>query len=85
MGEELIWAMRTGGGSEVIKETITRECNWDGYSNVASIAATLFGSKKGYKLEASIFFPDQAEGNSVRIFDINLDTFIFRGSMVVEP
>ena len=38
---EMIWAMRTNGGSEVIKESLTNNHKWDGSSNVASIAATL--------------------------------------------
>ena len=59
-------------GSEVIKDKLKTDYNWDGSSTVASVAANLdadgmikewqlhiFGKTKGAKLDSSTFFGDQ--------------------------
>ena len=91
-----IWNQRVNGGSEVIKDKLKTTYKWDGTSNIASIAAKLkedtidgwqlhlYGKSKGVKFESSVFYADQEEGNHVRIQEIDLDSFVFRGSMVSE-
>ena len=87
--------MRLMGGSETILQANMRMFNWDGYSNIASTAATLsdnvisawslniFGNRKSFKIGASTFFPDQEEGSIVRIFDFDMNQLVFR-NMVSE-
>ena len=91
---ETIWNHRVSGGSEAIKEKLKSIYLWDGSSNIATIAAKLkdgiieswhlylFGRSKGVKLEAGNFFVDQEAGNTLRIQEIDLDSLIFRGSLV---
>ena len=92
-----IWNHRVNGGSEVIKDKLKSLYNWDGSSSVASVAANLdadgiikewqlhiFGKTKGAKLDANTFFLDQEDGNHMRMQEMALETFIFRGSMVSE-
>ena len=94
---DIIWKHRVNGGSEAIKQKLIDDYNWDGSSTVATVACTLdddglitawqlhiFGKSKGCKLDASAFFTEQEEGNSVRIQELDLDTLVFRGSMVSE-
>jgi len=94
---EMIWAHRVNGGSESIKEKLISDYKWDGFSSVAAVAANLddegiisewqlhiFGKSKGTKLEASNFYVDQEEGNTVRIQEMALDKLVFRGSLVSE-
>ena len=94
---DIIWKHRVNGGSEAIKQKLIDDYNWDGYSTVATVACTLdddglitawqlhiFGKSKGCKLDASTFFTEQEVGNSVRIQEMDLDTLVFRGSMVSE-
>ena len=94
---EMIWAHRVNGGSESIKEKLISDYKWDGFSSVAAVAANLddegiisewqlhiFGKSKGTKLEASNFFVDQEEGNTMRIQEMALDKLVFRGSLVSE-
>ena len=91
---EIIWNHHVSGGSEAIKEKLKSLYLWDGSSNIATIAAKLkdekieswhlylFGRSKGVKMEAGSFFLDQDEGNTLRIQEIDLDTLIFRGSLI---
>ena len=94
---EMIWAHRVMGGSELIKEKLKESYNWDGFSSTATTAAKLdeegnieewqlhlFGKSKGSKFDASTFYTEQDEGTHVRIQEINLEKFVFRGSMVSE-
>ena len=92
----MIWNQRVLGGSEVIKDKLKAVYNWDNTNNVASIAAKLkdesidswqlhlFGKSKGAKMDSSVFFMDQEEGNHMRIQEIDLDSLIFRNSLVSE-
>ena len=93
---EMIWNHRVHGGSEAIKEKLKSDYNWDGTSNVATIAAKLkegkidswhlylFGKSKGIKVDSSTFFLEQDEGNTMRIQEMDLDSLIFRGRLVSE-
>lgn len=93
---ETIWNHRVCGGSEVIKDKLKNVYNWDNTSNVASIAAKLkdgnidswqlhlFGKSKGTKMDSSVFFMDQEEGNHMRIQEIDLDSLVFRSSLTSE-
>ena len=48
---------------------------------IASLS--IFGKRKGFKIGAGIFFPDQEECGIVRIFNFDMNQFVFR-EMVSE-
>ena len=59
-------------------------CTLDDDGLITAWQLHIFGKSKGCKLDASAFFTEQEEGNSVRIQELDLDTLVFRGSMVSE-
>ena len=93
---EIIWNHRVNGGSEVIKGKLKDMYNWDGSSNAATVATKLkdgkldswqlhlYGKSKGVKMESSVFYLDQDEGNHVRVQEMDLDCLVFRGSMMSD-
>ena len=92
LNRDIVESLRVAGGSEAIKDFLRTKHAWDGFSPVASTAVNLteegeidtwqlhvFGKREGFRRESSVFFPNQEPGQVVRMFDYDMDMFIFRG------